>query len=96
MGGAGVPADAAAVPLTQEVAADLGGSGHVGDVLTQAMAEEGLHPGAVVLWKQNGRFGFFIRDCISGSSGVQRLSLHHIVTPTNSVSQAVRAFKAFS
>lgn len=48
----GVPAGAAAVPLTQEVAADLSGSRHVGDVLAEAMAQEGLHVGAVVLKKQ--------------------------------------------
>lgn len=49
MAGAGVPADAAAVPLAQEVAAELSGPRHVGDVLTQTVAEEGLHLGAVIL-----------------------------------------------
>lgn len=53
MAGAGVPADAAAVPLAQEVTADLSGPGHVGNVLTQTVAEEGLHPGAVILLKQS-------------------------------------------
>lgn len=53
MAGTGVPADAAAIPLAQEVAADLGSSCHVGDILTQTVAQEGLHLGAVMLWKQN-------------------------------------------
>ena len=52
MGGEGVPADAAAVPLAQVLAADLSGSRHVGDVLAQAVFQEGFHLGAVVLWKE--------------------------------------------
>lgn len=51
MGGEGVPADAATVPLAQVLAADLSGSRHIGDVLAQAVFQEGLHLGAVVLWK---------------------------------------------
>lgn len=53
MAGAGVPADAAAVPLAQEVTADLSGPCHIDNVLTQTVAEEGLHPGAVILLKQS-------------------------------------------
>ena len=52
MGGEGVPADAAAVPLAQVLAADLSGSRHIGDVLAQAVFQEGFHLGAVVLWKE--------------------------------------------
>lgn len=44
-----VPADTAAVALAQEVTADLCGPCHIGDVLTQAVVEEGLHLCAVVL-----------------------------------------------
>ena len=53
MAGAGVPSDTAAVALAQEVAADLSCSRHVHDVLTQAVAQECLHFGAVRLWRQN-------------------------------------------
>lgn len=49
MWGVGVTADAAPIPLAQEVAADLGSSGHIEDVLTQAVAQEGLHFAAVCL-----------------------------------------------
>ena len=49
VGGAGVPPDAAPVALAQEVAAELCGARHVGDVLAQTMAQEGFHLGAVVL-----------------------------------------------
>lgn len=47
--GVEVPADTAAVALAQEVTADLCGPCHIGDVLTQAVVEEGLHLCAVVL-----------------------------------------------
>lgn len=53
MAGEGVPADAAAVPLAQEVATDLGSSRHVGDVPAQAVSQEGFHLGTVMLRKQN-------------------------------------------
>lgn len=46
-----VPADTAAIPLAQEVAAELGGSGDVGDVAAQAVAQEGPDSGAVMLQK---------------------------------------------
>lgn len=52
MAGKGVPAYTAAIALTQEVATDLGSSRHIGDVLTQAVFQEGFHLGTVVLWKQ--------------------------------------------
>lgn len=47
-----VPADAAAISLAQEVAAKLGGSGDVGDVAAQTVAQEGPDSGAVMLQKQ--------------------------------------------
>lgn len=52
MPGVGVPADAAAITLAQEFTADFCGPCHIGDVQTQAVAEEGLDVGAAVLWKQ--------------------------------------------
>ncbi len=52
MGGQGVAADTAAIPLAQEVAAYLSSSSHIGDVLAQAVFQEGFHLGTVMLWKR--------------------------------------------
>lgn len=54
--GAGVPADAAAVPLAQILTADFSGPCHISDVLTEAVTQEELHLAAVVLWKQDEEF----------------------------------------
>lgn len=49
MAGMGVPADAAAITLAQEITADFCCPCHIDDVLTQAVAQEGFDQGAVML-----------------------------------------------
>lgn len=56
MRGVGITADAAAISLAQEVAAELCGSGHVGDVAAQTMAEERANSGAVQLQEDQKRW----------------------------------------
>lgn len=46
-----VPTDTAAISLAEEVTAELGSSGDVGDVAAQTVAQEGPDSGAVMLQK---------------------------------------------